>query len=182
MKSAFAFVFFLSVTILLLGCAARAPVEGTPGNAHQPEPTANSDSAPPPPSTANLSFSRDASDVMNTETKPFTPPRFDFTNVTTSDDRLIVNYFYSKYCSACQALRPEIDRLEGEYAKVEWREYDITTQNGTYAYQQYANEAGLNQSQRLVPQVLVNGTVITDRFNINSSLEGIIAAFNAGQS
>lgn len=175
---------FIAVMLLLLGCAAKSPATGAnaSANASPSEPQVQPEQTPPLPSTLNLSFSRNASDVMNTETKPFVPPHFDFTNTTTPDGRLIVNYFYSKYCSACAALRPEIDRLEVRYADVEWREFDITTQNGTWAYQQFANESNLSQGQRLVPQVLVNGTIITDRFNINGSLEGIIIAFSAGQS
>ncbi|MCI0503980.1 thioredoxin family protein [Candidatus Micrarchaeota archaeon] len=173
--------------LLLLGCAGS---QQGPGNAAantnpggQQDRFAPPDTHPPkPPGTANLSFSRNASDVMNTETKPFTPPNFDFTNTTTQDGRLVVNYFYSPHCSACIALRPDMDRLEARYGSVEWREFDITAQNGTWAYQQFARDLNLSQAQRLVPQVLVNGTVITDRFNINGSLEGIIVAFSANQS
>jgi thiol-disulfide isomerase/thioredoxin len=185
MRSAIAItVTFTAIILLLLGCAAKSPATGanTTADASPSEPQVQPEQTPSLPSTLNLSFSRNASDVMNTDTKPFVPPRFDFTNTTTPDGRLIVNYFYSTYCSACKALRPDMTRLEERYGDVEWREFDITTQNGTWAYQQFANESNLSQSQRLVPQVLVNGTIITDRFGINGSLEGIISAFSAGQS
>lgn len=133
------------------------------------------------PGTANLSFSRSATSVITADAEPFRVPQFDFTNSTTPDGRLIVNYFYSAHCPACIALRPEIERLEADYPQVAWREFDISTQNGSWAYLQFANESGLNQSRRMVPQMLVNGTVITDRFNINMSLEGIIRAFSGSR-
>jgi thiol-disulfide isomerase/thioredoxin len=116
---------------------------------------------------------------MNTETKIAEPPHFDFTNMTAEDGKPIVRYFYSRYCSACKALRPEIDRLEAQYSGVEWREYDIVDQNGTQAYRAFADQYNLTQKQRLVPAVLVNRTIITDRFNINSSLEGILKGLSA---
>jgi len=183
MRSAIAIsVSFIAAMLLLLGCSAKSPGTDITTNVSPSEPPVQPEQTPKLPSTLNLSFSRNASDVMNTDTKPFEIPLFDFVNVTTSDGRLIVNYFYSAHCSACIALRPEIDRLEANHTEVEWREFDITTQNGAWAYQQFANESNLSQDQRMVPQVLVNGTIITDRFNINGSFGGIITAFSADQS
>lgn len=162
--------------IMLYGCAGIA----APDNVARGNNTQNSEPAHYPlPSTANLTFTRNASDVLNTETRLPEPPHFDFSNATTENGTLIVRYFYSPGCSACKALRPEIDRLEGRYQGLDWREYDITTQNGTLAYGAFADQYNLTSAQRLVPQVLVNGTVITDRFNINRSLEGIVSGFLA---
>ncbi len=129
----------------------------------------------PPPDTSNLSFTREADDVMNTETELPGVPDFEFP--ATEEGRLVVHFFYSKYCVASQAILPEIDRLEASYPDVEFRRYDITTQNGTWAYVDFADGFNLSTEKRLVPQVLVNGTILTDRFNINSSLEGIITGF-----
>ena len=124
--------------------------------------------------TANLSFERNVSGVMNPDTELFQRPVFSFSRSVTENGSPLVYYFYSSGCSACKALRPEIDRMQGSYPGVSWLEYDIATQNGTWAYQDFSAEYGLNESQKYVPQVLVNGTIITDRFNINRSLEGIL--------
>ncbi|MFN7991473.1 MAG: thioredoxin family protein [Candidatus Micrarchaeia archaeon] len=111
---------------------------------------------------------------MTSDFKPPELPKFDFSDKTTADGKLIVYYFYSPHCQACIALRPDMDRLEAAYKDVEWLEYDITTQNGTMAYVEFATERNLSTQQRMVPQVLVNGTVITDRFNINKTLPEIL--------
>jgi thiol-disulfide isomerase/thioredoxin len=176
-------VLFVIIMGTMLGCTSRQDAAGA---AQIPEPLANETKLEEPepyplPSTLNLSFTRNVSDVINTDTVFFKKPEFDFSNITNGSGALIVYYFYTPHCSACAALRPEIERLKGVYQGVEWREYDITSQNGTYAYQDFANQSNLSQSQRMVPQVLVNGTVITDRFNINRTLGGIIAPFSAGQ-
>jgi thiol-disulfide isomerase/thioredoxin len=127
--------------------------------------------------TSGLSFGRNASGVLNTDVVFTERQKYEFSNATTQDGRLIVYYFYSSACPASKALRPEIDRLEGMYDTVEWLEYDIVPQGGMWAYQDFAAQYNLSREQRLVPQVLVNGTIITDRFNINKSLEEVLASF-----
>lgn len=187
MKTAIAIsVLFVIITAAMLGCTTKGETNGAQGTAppQNPEPQTPEQKEPEPPplpDTSNLSFTRNVSDVVNTDTEFFKRPEFDFSHVTNESGALIVYYFYSPHCSACMALRPEIERMEANHTDVEWREYDITSQNGTYAYQDFANYSGLNQSQRMVPQAFVNGSVITDRFNINRTLEGIIVAFNAGR-
>jgi hypothetical protein len=56
-------------------------------------------------------------------------------------------------------------------------EYDLANTSGSEAYGDFAAQHNLSDTQMLVPQVLVNGTILTDRFNINKSLEGIIKAY-----
>ncbi len=174
------FVTLFAAMIFLSGCTRWPPkantTEGTGGEANPP---AGFEAAPGYPyvNTSGLSFERNASGVMNANTTFPERETLTFSDVSTPDGRLIVYYFYSSSCSACKALWPEIVRLESEYAGVEWKKYDITTQNGTYAYQDFAAEYNLSSKQRLVPQMLVNGTIITDRFNINRSIEGILTAF-----
>ncbi|MFH0737741.1 MAG: thioredoxin family protein [Candidatus Micrarchaeota archaeon] len=133
----------------------------------------------PLPNTANLTFYRDASDVFNSETVIPDPPVFDF-NTTDADGRLMVYYFYLPKCSACLAITPEIDRMEAEYQDAVFVRYDISSQNGSLAYDAFAGRFNLSSDKLFVPQALVNGTVITDRFNINKSLEGIIVSFSPG--
>jgi thiol-disulfide isomerase/thioredoxin len=129
--------------------------------------------------TINLTTSRSPSGVMTTDTVFPKIEVYDFSNRTTADGRLIVYFFYSPYCSACKATIPEVDRLEQKYQNVSWEEYDITTQNGSKAYLDYASQMNLSAKERYVPQVLVDGRVITDRFNINSTLESVIQNFSA---
>lgn len=194
MKTAIAIsILFVIITAAMLGCTTKNETNDTQGTTppqnpeHQnTEPQANGTlpsepESPPLPDTSNLSYTRNVSDVINTDTEFFKRPEFDFSHITNGSGALIVYYFYSPHCSACMALRPEMDRMEANFSDVEWREYDITSQNDTYAYQDFANFTGLNHSQRMVPQALVNGSVITDRFNINRTLGGIIVAFNAGR-
>ncbi len=183
-------ILFVIITAAMLGCTNRQDAAGSGATGPQnPEPQAQANESAPPesepsplPDTSNLSFTRNVSDVVNTDTEFFKRPEFDFSEITNGSGALIVYYFYAPYCSACKALAPEVERLESDHPEVEWRKYDITSQNGTYAYQDFANQTGLNQSQRMVPQALVNGTVITDRFNINRTLGGIISSFSAGPS
>lgn len=172
-------ILFVIITAALLGCTNRQEAQEPPSQANITQPE---EQAYPLPDTSNLSFTRNVSDVVNTDTEFFKRPEFDFSEITNGSGALIVYYFYTPHCSACKALAPEIERLEADHPEVEWRKFDIASQNGTYAYQDFANQTGLDQSQRMVPQALVNGTVITDRFNINRTLEGIIVQFSAGQS
>lgn len=155
--------------LMLSGCvsqnAASDMINNTPG------------AVPETHAPVNLSFSRNASDVMTNTIRFPDVPQYDFTNTTTLDGRLIVHYFYSSHCGACTALRPEIEKLKTEYGTVEWLEYDLGDSGGNAAYLAFAARYNLSAQQRFVPQVLVNGTIITDRFNINDSLESTILNF-----
>jgi hypothetical protein len=165
--------------VLLFGCAQKETdtpdntttagvVNNTSGSAMQGQ-AGNGPIAPAP--------TMDTTDVMMADYTPPEMPHFDFANVTTPNGTLIVYYFHSSKCSACNALQPEIDRLEADHTDVLWLDYDIATQNGRYAYEAFAARRNLSPSERMVPQVLVNGSVITDRFKINATLEGIIAGY-----
>lgn len=161
--------------ILLAGCASQnAPPPAPPAQQHVETPPEK------PVSTPNLSFSREpAGEVITPETKFPEVPAFNFSKKTADDGRLIVYYFKSSGCIACRELQPEMDKLQSKYPGVDWHTYDILTQNGTWAYQAFAQEYNLSTDKRLVPQVLVNGTIITDRFNINQSLEGLLIRYGA---
>lgn len=166
-----------AVLILLIGCVQTAP-KGTqvPTPAQQAQ-------APPPsqlPTHINLSFSREIKgDIMTDQTvfPNVTVTTLNFSNITTPDGKLIVYFFYSARCSACEALMPSMQMLETQYPDVDWLSYDISTQNGTQAYTDFANQHNLSAKMRLVPQVLVNGTIITNRFDINSTLGSLIENF-----
>ena len=166
--------------ILLLGCTqleSGKAGDNTSGTGSKNITATNASAA-----NAVIIPAANTTDVMTADYKPpELPPiqQFDFSNVTTPNGTLIVYYFHSSECSACNALRPEIEKLEAEYTDVLWLEYDITTQNGRYAYDAFAAQLNLSLKEQLVPQVLVNGTVITDRFHINDTLGDMIKNFTA---
>jgi thiol-disulfide isomerase/thioredoxin len=112
--------------------------------------------------------------VMMADYKPPEIPHYDFSDRTTTDGRLIVHYFYMSGCSACKALGPEIDRMMADYPNVAWMDYDLTTSNGSAAYRDFAAQYNLSAQQQMVPQVLVDKRIMTGRFDINATLEGII--------
>jgi len=169
---------FMLIAVLLFGCVSQQ--SGAKITEAAPEPIVHDIPVQPASNgTINTStdFVRNVSDVMNTDTVFPEMPNFDFSPKTEPDGRPIVYFFYSPYCSACKAIIPEIDALETRHTEVSWKRYDITSVNGSIAYKNFSAQYGLNSSQMMVPQVLVNGTIITDRFNINKSLEGIIISF-----
>lgn len=168
------FLYFILVAILLSACVSQeAPEPASPVAEQKEEAEIVQDKV----DTSNLTVAPTETDVLTADTVFPEPPVFDFTNKTTTDGRLIVYYFKSTGCIASKELQPEIDRLQAEYPEIEWHTYDIITQNGTLAYNQFAEMHNLSTEKRLVPQALVNGTIITDRFNINETLEGVIAGF-----
>ncbi|MFH1785479.1 MAG: thioredoxin family protein [Candidatus Micrarchaeota archaeon] len=162
-------ILLLVISLVFLGCTDQNTIGNTETNAIIQNWTGQTEYV----NTSGLGFERHADDVLTNYTIPEIP-EFNFTNITTEDDKLIVYYFYMPTCPACKAIAPEIDRMETEYAGVVFLRYDITSANGSYAYKDFTSQYGLNATQMYVPQVLVNGTIITDMFNINESLETII--------
>jgi thiol-disulfide isomerase/thioredoxin len=166
-------IMILALTfVLLLGCTQEggAGSNGTAiKNATAGGFTGSYIIAPAPPK--NIS-------TMSHPAQP-TTPKFNFSNVTTSNGTLIVYYFYSTYCVASRAVQPVINALATKYPDVLWLEYDINTQTGRAAYRDYVIQLNLTPKEEMVPQVLVNGSIITDRFHINDTLEGVIENFTA---
>ncbi len=161
--------------VLLLGCTQP----GGGSNAAGTTKNTTAAAAPAGNGTITPAPTENTTGVMMADYKFPELPEYDFSNTTTPNGTLIVYYFHSASCSACQALQPEIDRLEANYQDAVWLDYDITTQNGRYAYDDFAAQLNLSPAEEMVPQVLVNGTVITDRFHINDTLEGMIKNFTA---
>lgn len=141
---------FIAFVILAFGCINQ---------------TQNSTHIKPTP----LSFSRNTSNVLNSQTQFPTTPHFDFDK--NSSGSLIVTYFYSPNCTGHLSAKTTIERLRARYDMFDWREYDITTQNGTLAYIQFAKQYNQSKDFRLVPQVLVAREMFSDSQNINQKLE-----------
>lgn len=166
--------------VLLFGCSGEG--SGGTGNNATVAAIKNTTAAYAPEGNGapNPAPTQNTTGVMMADYKfPTLPPRpqFDFSNVTTPNGTLIVYYFHSTRCSACQAIQPTVDLLKTRYPDVVWFDYDINTQDGRYAYNDFAAWMNLTPKQELVPQALVNGTLITDRFHINDTLEGVIKNF-----
>ncbi len=168
----------LMAAFLLAGCAADK-AEPAGAGAQGAEAPGVRESAPPLPSTAGIMLERTAEGVMTDAAAPPGRETFSFGDVSDGEGRVIVYYFFSSGCSACKALRPEIDRLESECPDADWREYDLKEESGSWAYLDFAEQKNLSRQGRLVPQVLVNGTIITDRFEINGTLGAILASLGA---
>lgn len=178
----------LLVITLLFGCTANQPNSGVKVYENNSTTFVNQTTIEPPIQIQNNSSSSQTNNITNqtnttnsTQTNssmkvtyPLQPPVYNFSNVTTSDGRLIVYYFFNSHCGACAAIRPQIDRLESIYTNVDWQEYDLATENGSWAYVEFADQYNLTLKQRLIPQVLVNGTILTDRYSINSTLGDLI--------
>lgn len=67
--------------------------------------------------------------------------------------------FYSKTCSACQEMKPLIDKLEKEFSDIEFKKYDVDTSEGEKMAEQFEvallptfifiNDCGEQVSQRI---------------------------------
>lgn len=90
---------------------------------------------------------------------------------------LVVYFFHSERCIACQETYPIIESLQNKYPNVIFIKYSIRTGSGSSAYKQFADSNNLSNDMRLVPQIYVNGSIITDRFNIEKKLEKILSDY-----
>jgi thiol-disulfide isomerase/thioredoxin len=161
---------FVLVLILLMvaGCVAEAS-ETTSDNdeiAVLPESnTSNKTTSEPEP----IAKTNNTTEVITSETEFPKEPVFDL-NYTDGNGTLRVFFFHSPGCSACQDSYPIIEELEGKHPEVDFINYSLATQNGSKAYVKFAELHNLSTKKQMVPQVLVNGTIITDRFNIEEKL------------
>lgn len=180
-------IVLLLVGILMLGCVSE--VETSKPNVSEQSnestitnvTTSNGPEAPPVNKTVvvndnqtvnnatNITTNASTLNVMTTDTVFPEEPIFDF-NLTDEQGGWIVYFFHSPACSACQDTYPIIEELEDEYPGVTFINYSLATQNGSKAYVQFAKLYNLSTQKQMVPQVLVNGTILTDRFNIDGQL------------
>lgn len=158
--------------LIVVGCVSEEAPAPIVEQANATVPEANTSSIvvpePSPPIQANNTTS-----VMTSETIFPPEPVFDF-NYTDGNGTLRVFFFHSPGCSACQDSYPILKELEGKYPEVDFSNYSLATQNGSKAYVKFAELHNLSAQKQMVPQVLVNGTIITDRFNIEEKLESLL--------
>jgi thiol-disulfide isomerase/thioredoxin len=166
------------ICILLAGCVAEEEV--VKSNQTVNETIVREESIPEPLNISNNTRpepvplpQNDTTEVMTTDTVFPEEPVFNF-NYTDRNGTPIVYFFHSPGCSACQDAYPIINDLEIEYPKVIFINYSLATQNGSKAYVQFADLHNLSMQERMVPQVMVNGTIITDRFNIQEKLGSLL--------
>lgn len=122
----------------------------------------------------------DTTGVMMADFVPPPKPSFDFMNATGQDGRLVISFFYLPRCSACLTIRPEIDKLKSKYPKAIWNEYDISNQTGRWAYDAFVAQRNVSLDRQYVPQVLINGVIITTWMDINATLESNMTEYYQG--
>lgn len=88
--------------------------------------------------------------------------------------RLSVTYFYLPGCGACKAIAPDMEAWASACPDVEWKGFDLSTAEGTQAYLDMADDAGLDRDRRSVPQAVAEGDVMIGRFEIQDSLPRIL--------
>lgn len=162
---------FMAVLILavLAGCVAEEP-PAAPSAVVEPLVQNNTTAvAAPPPQEVLPPPENNTTEVMNSETVFPPEPVFDF-NYTDENGTLRVFFFHSPGCSACQDSYPIMRDYEKEFPGVIFINYSLATENGSKAYVKFAELHNLSTQKQMVPQVLVNGTIITDRFNIEEEL------------
>lgn len=160
-------VLFVFVVLLVAGCATDAPSE--PAVSLQANNSYEKSSEPQANTLTENSAEVNATEVITSETIYPPEPIFDF-NYTDENGTLRVFFFHSPGCSACQDTYPILSELEGKFPDVSFINYSLATPDGSKAYVKFAELHNLSTQKQMVPQVLVNGTIITDRFNIEEKL------------
>jgi thiol-disulfide isomerase/thioredoxin len=160
----------IGIAVLLLGCAAPDNTTEETQEGEPPSPRLRTDELMIPGRQPLIQEEEPA-----IEEPPVTEEvEYDFSPTHDREGRLIVYFFFSPRCSASRAIIPEIDILESEYPDALFLRYNLSMDNGSEAYRQFAEQHNLSNDEMYVPQVLVNSTIITDRFEINESLEGLL--------
>ncbi len=165
-KSSLAVITILPLLVLLMlaGCTSQ---EKGPTNQSIINSTNNSGTITNEKNTSN---SLNATNVDYASPKP--SYKFDFTARYDENKQPIVYYFYEPGCSACKLVRNKITELETRYnGSTVWKEYDITTVDGAMAYKEFTLQYNLSVKQMYVPQILINGTIITGVDPITKTLE-----------
>jgi thiol-disulfide isomerase/thioredoxin len=175
---------FLAVLVLAImaGCVAEQPPEPT-SVAVETTSAQNGTTAAtaPPPQQISPPVENNTTGVMTSETVFPPEPVFDF-NYTDGNGTLRVFFFHSPGCSACRDSYPIMGELEDEFPGVIFINYSLATENGSKAYVRFAELHNLSTQKQMVPQVLVNGTIITDRFNIEEELGPLLENLTKGAS
>lgn len=150
--------------ILLLGCI---PVEEPEGQANIIENEQDAENEEMAEQKAN------EEPVLASETVLPGPEVFEFSK--TINGSYVVYFFHSERCSACQESYPIMNELQGKYPGIIFINYSLAKGSGSKAYAEFAELNNLSKDKRLVPQVYVNGTIITDRFNIEEKLGPLLS-------
>jgi len=171
MKLAFAVV----IVLLLFGCAAPPEEQKTSNETHEAAEEITEEEPQEiqePEIVQNESPEANANETVDPEEMVF-----DF-NKTTENGTLIVYFFHNPGCSACKGVYPFMDEARDRHPEVIFIGYSTAEPSGKEAYKQFVEHLDLNKSQQYIPQVYVNGTIITDRFKIEERLEPIIQNFS----
>ena len=100
---------------------------------------------------------------------------YDFSPVRNVDGKLIVYFFYSPNCPSCKAILSDVERIAKHYwNETDWRDFDLTVSKKKEQYFQFYKQYNLTWNRSGTPMILVNGTVLWGRYEINDSLERMI--------
>jgi len=166
----------IAALILLLGCLGSQPREAARPELPSPEQVQVSPPEPLPEMVVQPEAPVENTTFEEPVSEPPPEPAYDFNQSHNDSGALIIDIFHSKGCSACKAIMPEIDYWMSVCQGVDWRIYDIATHDGTEAYLDFAEGKNLSLDKRYVPQALVNGSIITNRFRINETLPQVLLA------
>lgn len=126
------------------------------------------------PANENKEQPKQGNDAVLTSETVFPEPEiFEFSR--TINGSYVVYFFHSEGCSACRESYPTISELKNKHLEIIFINYSLATASGSRAYAKFADLNNLSRDKRLVPQVYVNGTIITDRFNIEEKLGQILS-------
>ncbi|MGB9176417.1 MAG: thioredoxin family protein [Methanoregula sp.] len=93
----------------------------------------------------------------------------------TGSNTVTVYYFYGKECPHCENVRPFIESMRQKYPDVNFQILEIWHDQTNNALATLMNH-NLNQSQTMVPEVIVGDVVLFGDKEIPAKLESVIIA------
>lgn len=145
--------FLLAIPLLLLfGCASQVPQENIPINT----------------TTALM-----ANNSLQTKPVPPLLPNASQDSSNNSSSLPTVEYYFSPLCGFCERIRPTVDGFEANYSnRVAFEWINVLTNEGFARFDAMANRTNL--SQRVVPLIVYNSTVLLGVDEINQSLNALL--------
>ncbi|MBN1170070.1 hypothetical protein JXA56_03520 [Candidatus Micrarchaeota archaeon] len=159
----------LMLIMLLLGCISVQETEGPINQAIEKK----NETVIEATKEIQIEATRNEMQVLNSNTVFPEPEVFEFNK--TINDSYVVYFFHSPKCSACQESYSIISELKDKYPEIIFINYSLATGSGNRAYIQFAELNNLSRDKRLVPQVYVNGSIITNRYNIGEKLGPLLS-------
>ncbi len=88
-----------------------------------------------------------------------------------------VYFYYSPLCPYSLRVSPQIEKLQEKYSgRVQWKKFDVLTQEGYDAFDAMEKAKGFGNSSRVVPIVVAGNMTMIGIDEISSGLEKQVAA------